>query len=368
MIYYSKNPIVTTIEDVATGYKVELEIFVEETLFSGLTVSLGIFQFIASGTTLTQRVDSELDVYLSNRIKNTIPGIAALDDGAAFTDKLSTRFRVDYRVNDGSGFDAWQTGDVHWLLYGGQPWEEFINEFSTDAAGQITWLHPGGPGLCSVLAPMFLFFVVPVTGEFSYFFTFYDFSGNPTDGEEVVMEAENNFQIVQIPIQLPELSQSPKFKITVSKDLIRSAECELKVLRNMNPSYSIAWLNARGGWSYADFDERLTSGLEVAQDISSANPGANYYSGSMADSIVYKTMGRKKFRVASGFTVSEDLEIMIQDLMLSPYRFLWSQRLEKWIPIIITTKNAEYFSDGDYLKSAVIDFQTAFENNLPGKL
>jgi hypothetical protein len=368
MIYYSKNPIVTTIPDVAIGYKVEFEIFVEETLFSGLTVSLGVFQFISTGTVLSQRVDSELDVYLSNRLRNTIPTVTEFEDGPAFTAKLSTRFRVDYRINDGTGFDAWQTGDTHWLLCGGQPWEVFTDSFKTDAPDQVTWLHAGGPALCSRLSPGFLFFLIPVTGEFSFFFTHYSIAGVPTDTAEITMETINNFQIVQIPVILPEDSQADYFKLTVLRETLRSAECDLKVSRNINPSYSMGWKNGAGAWSYCDFDERLVATLDVSQGISESNPGSSYYNADLSAYRVYKTDGRKKFKASTGFMLANDLAILVQDLLLSPNRFLWNESLQKWIPILINSKTVEYKSDGDFIRSAVFEFQTAFENQTAGNL
>jgi hypothetical protein len=368
MIYFSQNPIETTVTGLASGYKVELKLFAENSLYDGLTQALGTFQFTASGATMSQRVDSIIDSWLMSRIHTTFPTALDASIGAEVNRRLSTRFRVDHRIDSGSGFSAWVSGSVHYAIAGGQPWEEFDDSFKTNASNQITWLNPGVIASASRLAPSFLYFLIPAAATVTYYSIFYTLDGTAINQALDTITTPQAFEIIQLPVVFPPENYAPKFKMFVQAPGLDPITVDVFVNKAIRKKYAIQWFNGSGAWSSFDCHNQMSKGLEVSQSVAESFTAADYFNTSLAQFQVYNSSGRKKHKLSFGFSIATNVETIIQDFLLSPHRHIWHETLERWIPITVSTKSLEYAADNEFIRTVSFEFQYAFETNKPSQI
>ena len=189
-------------------------------------------------------------------------------------------------------------------------------------------------------------------------------NGNRTD--EII--TTNDWSVVKIPIN----PFDETYKSTITMNF---AEIDLTTdfYSDFYPHQQIeefVFLSLRNGWRTLTCTANLTSILEVSQNTYEKQQQFEYYdSDNIAITEVWRAVGMKRFKVATGFMPELMIDQLLQDFALSPKKFKWDSNLGKFIPIVVSTKSVEYLnSTRQGLRSFSFEYRPAFENNMPSRL
>jgi hypothetical protein len=362
---YSKNPIPISVTTTAANEAVEVEVFIEKVNTPDNFTSLGTFTFTSNASSLVfTQINSILDAAMAAEIVGSIP------DGktdAQLVPEASRKYYYRHRHYDDGAWTSWTEEEEEFVLLGGQPYEEYTDGFAASAATGPTILSPETALLACTIAAGWVYVLIQAAGEVDYEFTHYNTDGDADGTVTGNITTTRAYQVIRIPIALPTTDQSAFFGLSVTADSVtRNASLMVNNSSQLTTN-DFTYLNSRGGWSFLPCYANLSRSLDVSQNTAEVGPDASYYEANdVSQYKIWKTEGRKKFKTATGFLPQDHLDVVLQDFMLSPLRFIWNADLQKWIPVIVTSKSAEYRDDlGGNLRSFAFEFQYLFDNNLP---
>lgn len=364
VIKYCKNPILLMVEAGESDSTIEIEVFAEKTYQTDEFTSLGVFRFRTNQDgNLVEQVESLLAAWLSEKIRFSLPFIG-IGSGPVRDVHQIARWYCTWRVAVDGVFGPRKTTNVNIVVYGGHPEEQFFNGFNLEAYDIIPQ-SSGQRQMVPVYAPAFIYFLCKGT-EASITWNYFSKGGEPAAPIEQSAYLVEPWTILRLPVALPNPEQSSNFTCTVTVG-ISSTTMNLFVGGiNSVRNYEFTFINGKGGWSYLCCTASASRILDVNQSVSEAviDP-ASALETRVPQYNVFGISGRKRVKVATGYMAAIDLEVLMQDFVLSPLKYIWNQPLEKWIPVILITKSIEYKDDDRFLRSAVFEFQYAFDNNIP---
>jgi hypothetical protein len=367
MPYQSRNPILAGVETGAPYQRVEIEVFLEKLTALDTYTSLGVFSFTAgSDSGVVERIDSILHAAMMADITSTIP--PALDEPAEVPE-LSRKFYYRSRYYSTS-WSSWFDQTPDFVVLGGQPFEEFSNSFSSIASGEPVFLHPEASLFSLRVAQAWVYVLMQSSGSATLTTRYWNKAGNVSFTDTSTFSVSRAFAVIRMPIVNPADTRSPFFGIEITKGGITRSISLVTDQRYHHSVNEFAYLSAKGGWNFLPCHAPLGKSIDVAQQLAEVTVPCSYYAqDDISQYKVWDSTGRKKFRVATGFWPSSYMDVVIQDFLLSRYRFWWNADLSKWMPIIVDTKSAAYDEDsGGDLRSLQFEYRLAFDNDIPSAL
>lgn len=369
MPYYSKNPILAAVATTDPFEATEIEVFIESPTTPDTFESLGVFTYTSDADgEVSEQIQTLLDAAMEIDILRTLPPVG--ETSPAEVPAACRKWYYRHRHYHSSAWTSWVDEEEDFVLQGGQAWEEFDNTFTTSAAAAPVLLSPEGSLLSPQVAEGWIYILCQAAAELTYTFQFYNKDGTNAATESGSITPARAFTVVRIPLALPAADKDPFFTLSFTVDGVTRSATLMADNSGHRVSYDFCYLNSRGGWSFLPTFTGQSRTLEVTQSLAESKPAANYHTQPEAAQYrVWRSTGRKKMRTATGFMPQDYLDVVAQDFLLSPHRYYWSDDLEKWIPIVVDTKNVEYRDDlTDFLRSFEFEFRTAFDNDLPSAL
>lgn len=363
MARYSRNPISFSITTTAPNQSVEVEVSLETAAHTGSYTVLGIFAFTSDGSgELTDRVDSIIHSALMREASASLPG-ADLDP--VLVPELSRLYRIRHRHYNAGAWTSWTTlSGTLLVVLGGQPMEEYADTFSSTTATQPTYLHLPGSLLVPLIATGFVYVMPQASGTISWSYKHYDVFGRQAANVTGTFTCARAGDVWAIPIAPPAVGLSPNFTLDVTcSGITRMATLVIDTEGRAHP-YDFAYLSSRGGWAFLPCTGSMARTLEVSQSVAESDLGPAFQNTTLEQYQPWRIEGRKKHKAYTGYMPRTLLELVMQDFMLSPRKFLWNPDLQRWVPIILESKSVEYRNDFDGdLPSYGFDFRLAFDNN-----
>jgi hypothetical protein len=363
MARYSRNPISFSITTTAPNQSVEVEVSLETVAHTGSYTVLGTFAFTSDGSAeLTDRVDSIIHSALMREASASLPG-ADLD--AVLVPELSRLYRIRHRHYNAGVWTSWTTiSGTLLVVLGGEPMEEYADDFATASGTQPIFLHVPGSLLVPRQATGFVYAMLQTTGTVNWIFRHFDLFGRPSGTVSGSFTSARAGDVWAIPMSVPSEELSPNFTLELTCNSVTrlvSLVSDGSVRAN---TYDFAYLSSRGGWAFLPCTGSMARTLEVSQSVAESDLGPAFQNTTLEQYQPWRIEGRKKHKAYTGFLPRTLLETVMQDFMLSPRKFLWSPDLQRWVPIILESKSVEYRNDFDGdLPSYGFDFRLAFDNN-----
>ncbi len=368
MPYLSRNPILAGVETSGPNQRVEIEVFIEKISPFDTYTSLGTFSFISgSDSVVVERIDGILHAAMMADIEATIPNTDTEWDKVP---QLSRKYYFRSRYYSSGTWSSWSDNSPEFVVLGGEPFEEFANTFTSSAASAPVFLHPESSLLTLNIAQAFVYALIQTSGTGSITHRYWNVAQTVSNTVVTTFTVSRAFTVIKIPIVNPADNKSPFFGIEVGMDsVIRSVSltADQRYHRSVN---EFAYLSAKGGWNFLPCHAPMGKSIDVAQQLAEVTVQGNYYGqDDISQYKVWDSTGRKKFRVATGFWPSAYMDVVIQDFLLSRYRFWYNADLGKWMPIIVDTKSAVYSEDGGGdLRSLQFEYRLAFDNDIASAL
>jgi hypothetical protein len=368
MPYFSRNPILATATTANAYERLELEVFIEKISPLDTYTSLGVFSFISDADgEVEEKIEGILHAAMMADIAATIPDA---DTTVEVVPQLSRKYYYRTRYYTAAAWTGWTDSTADFVVLGGEAFEEFANTFTSTAASAPVFLHPESSLLTLNIAQAFVYVLIQTSGTGSITHRYWNVAQTVSNTVVTTFTVSRAFTVIKIPIVNPADNKSPFFGIEVGMDsVIRSVSLTADQRYHIHAN-EFAYLNSKGGWNFLPCHAPMGKSIEVAQQMAEVTVPGNYFGqGDISQYKVWDSTGRKKFRVASGFWPSAYMDVVIQDFLLSRYRFWWNADLSKWMPIIVDTKSASYSQDaGGDLQSLQFEFRLSFENDIPSAL
>lgn len=367
MPYFSRNPILAEANAGSPFLKMELEVYIEKTTVLDTYTSLGRFSFVADADgDISERIDSILHAALMSEIVDSLPDA---ESTAQLVPQLARKFYYRTREYASGAWSSWTDSSTDFVVLGGQPYEEFANTFNSLATSAPTFLHSENSILTINLAQGWVYFLAQSSGTASIVHRYWNKAQSASNTVTTTISVPRDFTVVRIPVVLPAANKSPFFGIEITVDGVTRSialTSDQRYHKNVN---EFAYLSSKGGWNFLPCHAPVSKTIEVAQQTAETVVSAAYYNNDIAQYQVWDSRGRKKMRVATGYWPSAYLDVVIQDFLLSRYRYWYSTEYNKWLPIVVDTKSASYANDmGGDLNSFQFDFKPAFDSDIASPL
>jgi hypothetical protein len=368
MPYFSRNPIVAQASTANPYERMEVEIFIEKLTVLDTYNSLGVFSFISNAETdVIEQIEGILHAAMMADISATIPDTATTVE---VVPEMARKYFFSYRYYTDDVWTSWTDVGTNTVILGGEPFEEFDNTFNSSAASAPVFLHPETSLLTVNIAKGFVYALIQTSGTGSVTHRYWNVAQTVSNTVVTTFTVSRAFTVIKIPIVNPASNKSPFFGIEVGMDsVIRSISLTADQRYHIHVN-EFTYLNSKGGWNFLPCHAPMGKSIEVAQQLAEVTVPGNYYAqDDISQYKVWDSTGRKKFRVATGFWPTAYMDVVIQDFLLSRYRFWWNADLSKWLPIVVDTKSASYSQDaGGDLQSLQFEFRLSFDNDIPSAL
>lgn len=368
MPYLSRNPILATASSTDPFERVEIEVYIENVETIDTFASLGTFSFISNALgDVEERIDSILHAAMMSEIGQTVPD---METEAQRVEQLSRKYYYRHRHYTSDAWTSWTSASEDFVVLGGEPHEEFSDQFTINAPLGPTFLHPEGNLLALSQAQAWVYVLAHTSGTATITHRYWNKAETVSNTEVTTFSVSRAFNVFRIPVVNPLDTKSPFFGIEVEIDDAPQSISLVLDDRHHRIINEFAYLNSRGGWNFLPCHAAMGKSLDVVQQVAETTVGGFYFNQSdISQYKVWDSQGRKKFRVATGYWPSAYLDVVTQDFLLSRYRFWWNADLSKWMPIIVETKSATYAEDGGGdLQSMQFEFRLAFDNDIPSAL
>ena len=361
--FYSKNPINVTVETWSPYNTTEIQIWAESYNGSNNYTLLGTFRFISDSLKfVNQDISSILDAYCVKLLKTSIPNN---NNDIENLPLHSIRFGTSSRYYDSGSWSSWVDSQINYVLFGGRGYEEV-----TDGNLELTsqFLLTNQNNFQSLLTPSATYLVLQKAGGYTWEIEYTMYNGDFIGTEGGTFTTTNEWSVVKLPVNNP--TDTYRATIVVGID---GNYWTTEMITDSYPHEQIeefVFLSLRNGWRTLSCTANLTSILEISQNTYEKQQQFEYYDAdNIATTEVWRTVGMKRFKVATGFMPEQMIDQLLQDFALSPKKFKWDSDLEKFIPVVVSTKSVEYLnSTRQGLRSFSFEYRPAFENNMPSRL
>jgi hypothetical protein len=361
--FYSKNPINVTVETFSPYNTTEIQVYAESFNGEGNYYILGTFRFISDATKfVNQDISSILDAYCLKILKTSIPNN---DNAIEILSPHSIRFFTRSRYYDSGSWSSWVESQLSYVLFGGRGYEE-VTSGNLELTSQF--LLTNGNNFQSLAIDSAVYLLIEKAGTYNYTIDFVLFDGTMNGNVADTITTINGWAVVKLPIN----PVADTYKSTITID-IDGTILTTDFISDLYPHEQIeefVFLSLRNGWRTLTCTSNLTSILEVSQNTYEKQQQFEYYEAdNIATTEVWRAVGMKRFKVATGFMPEQMIDQLLQDFALSPKKFKWDSDLEKFIPVVVSTKSVEYLnSTRQGLRSFSFEYRPAFENNMPSRL
>jgi hypothetical protein len=357
-VHYSKNPIEPYIATAGSA-TTEVEIFAETYRSSEVYVSLGVFTYRADNAGLVSiDISKILDAHLGNNVKQgTINSVAQSSVYGAmyYNDCL---FYVSYRYQSAGTWTEWQSTDPRIVVYGGRAYEDVSTENLNLSPG---WLTSESEILSAINKQTILTALIGLAGNYYFRISDYDDDGILID--TTLYNIGTNFDYTIYFLKVNPIGRTAIAELLdTNQDLIDSID--IRTRASAEETTEFLYFSGSGGWRNLSCEGTKISVIESNQELyENEKPSAYYLQSDIANLRVWKTKGIKRYKVATGFLPQGFIQEQIQDFLLSPYRYVWD--VDKWIPIICTTKSFEFLNNKETnLRSFTFEYRHSFEDNI----
>lgn len=361
--YYSKNPINIEVETISPFNTTEIQILAEK--YNGINeyVLLGTFRFISDALKFVkQDISSVLDSYCTKLLKQSVPNN---DDIFEELPLHSIRFYTSSRYYDSGTWSSWVDTQASYVLYGGRGYEE-VTASNLELESQFLQTNDNN-FTPQVIAPA-VYALIQAPGTYEWEIQNDEYNGGFAGSSNGTITTTNYWSVVKIPIDFP----TDTYKSTITIEL-GGGSIVANLINDLYPheqKEDFVFLSMRNGWRTLTCTGNLASVLEVAQNSYETQQQYEYYeSDNIATSEVWRSLGQKRFKVATGFLSETMVDQLLQDFLLSPKKFKWDAESSKFIPVVVSSKSVEYLnSTRKGLRSFSFEYRPAFENNMTSKL
>lgn len=361
--YYSKNPINVQLVTTGTFNTTEIQVYAETQAGSAVFNSLGTFRFISDANSeVNQDIASVLDAYCLKLMKTSVP-----NNGGTFEELPlhSIGWYISSRHYDSGTWTSWVDQETNYVLYGGVGYEE-VTAGGLELSSRF--LQTNDYDFATMINDPAVYALIETPGTYNWEIEHEEYQTAFNGSSSGTMTTTNAWSVVKLPVSIP----ADTYKTTVSIDLGGPIiECHLITDNYPHDSKEeFVFLSMRNGWRPLNCTGNLSSVLEVAQNTYETQQQLEYYdNNNIATSEVWRSLGNKKFKVATGFMPETMIDQLLQDFLLSPKKFKWDAMLDKFLPVVVTTKSVEYMnSTRKGLKSFSFEYRPAFDNNMVSKL
>ena len=361
--YYSKNPINVSVETVAPFNTTEIRVYAEPFNGSGVYELLGTFRFISDALKfVNQDISSILDAFCLQCLKQSTPNN---DNAIEMLSKHSLRFYFSSRYYDSGEWSSWLDSQVDYVLFGGRGYEE-VTSGNLELTSQF--LLTNDNNFLSQAIHSAVYVLIKSIGTYSYTIDFVLYDGTMNGNVADTIITTTDWSVVKIPI-IP-VDETYKSTVTIGIDDVDLTTDFISDLYPHEQIEEFVFLSLRNGWRSLTCTSNLTSILDVTQNTYEKQQQFEYYdANNIATTEVWRSVGMKRFKVATGFMPEQMIDQLLQDFALSPKKFKWDSVLEKFIPVVVSTKSVEYLnSTRQGLRSFGFEYRPAFENNMPSRL
>jgi len=362
--YYSKNPINVSIETFSPFNTIEIRVYAQP--FNGSTgdfVLLGTFRFISDALKfVNQDISSILDAYCLKVLKTSIPNNNNVVEELPLH---SLEFYTSSRYYDSGTWSSWVDSQIDYVLFGGRGYEE-VTSGNLELISQFLLTNENN--FLSLAIDSAVYVLIKSAGTYAYTIDFVLFDGTMNGNISDTVITTNDWSVVKIPIN--PIDETYKSTITIDIDGIDISTDFISDLYPHQDIEEFVFLSLRNGWRTLSCTANLTSILEVSQNTYEKQQQFEYYDAdNIATTEVWRAVGMKRFKVATGFMPEQMIDQLLQDFALSPKKFKWDNDLGKFIPVVVSTKSVEYLnSTRQGLRSFSFEYRPAFENNMPSRL
>ena len=163
-------------------------------------------------------------------------------------------------------------------------------------------------------------------------FVLFDGSMNGNVADTVITTTD--WSVVKIPIN--PVDETYKSTVTIGIDDIDLTTDFISDLYPHEQIEEFVFLSLRNGWRSLTCTSNLTSILDVSQNTYEKQQQFEYYdANNIATTEVWRSIGMKRFKVATGFMPEQMIDQLLQDFVLSPKKFKWDSVLGKFILVLI---------------------------------
>jgi len=362
--YYSKNPINVSVETWSPFNTTEIRVYAEP--FNGSTgdfILLGTFRFISDALKfVNQDISSILDSFCLKILKQSIPNN---DNAIEILPLHSIRFYTSSRYYDSGSWSSWVDSQLDYVLFGGRGYEE-VTSGNLELTSQFLLTNQNNFKSLSIDTAVYI--LIETAGTYAWEIEHEIYNGGFNGTASGTFTTGDNWSVVKLPVNNP--ADTYKSIITIVLD---GDDLTTEMIIDNYPHEQIeefVFLSLRNGWRSLTCTSNLTSILEVSQNTYEKQQQFQYYTAdNIATTEVWRTVGMKRFKVATGFMPEQMIDQLLQDFALSPKKFKWDSDLEKFIPVVVSTKSVEYLnSTRQGLRSFSFEYRPAFENNMPSRL
>jgi hypothetical protein len=357
-IHYSKNPIEPYIVSAGSA-TTEVEIFAETLRSSETYVSLGVFTYRADNAgNVPIDISKILDAHLGNNVKqDTINSVAQSNvNGPMYYNNCL--FYVSYRYQSAGTWTEWESTDPRIVVYGGRAYEDVSTENLNLSPG---WLTSESEILSAINKPTVVTALLGLAGDYYFRISDYDEDGILID--TTLYSISINFDYT---IYFQKVTPIGRTAIVELLDTNQNPidSIDIRTRASAEETTEFLYFSGSGGWRNLSCEGTKISVIESNQELyENEKPSAYYLQSDIANFRVWKTKGIKRYKVATGFLPQGFIQEQIQDFLLSPYRYVWD--VDKWIPIICTTKSFEFLNNKETnLRSFTFEYRHAFEDNI----
>jgi hypothetical protein len=336
--YYSKNPINVSVETFSPFNTTEIQVWAESFNGSNNYTLLGTFRFISDALKfVNQDISSILDAYCLKLLKTSIPNN---DNVIEILPLHSIRFGTSSRYYDSGSWSSWLDSQINYVLFGGRGYEE-VTSGNLELTSQFLLTNENN--FLSLGIDSAVYVLIKSAGTYTYTIDFVLFDGTMNGNISDTVTTTNNWSIVKIPIN--PVDETYKSTITIDIDGIDISTDFISDLYPHEQIEEFVFLSLRNGWRTLTCTTNLTSILEVSQNTYEKQQQFEYYDAeNIATTEIWRAVGMKRFKVATGFMPEQMIEQLLQDFALSPKKFKWDNDLGKFIPVVVSTKSVEYLN------------------------
>ena len=361
--FYSKNPINVEVETATPFNTTEIQIKAETENGTNEYVLLGTFRFISDALKFVkQDISSVLDAYCAKQLKQSVP-----NNGDVFEELPlhSFKFYTSSRYYDSGTWSSWVDSQADYVLYGGRGYEE-VTAGNLELESQF--LQTNDNNFNPQLIQPSVYALIQAPGTYVWEIEHEEYNGGFNGTASGTITTTNFWSVIKLPVNKP----TDTYKSTVTLDL-GATTLTAHLISDTYPheqKEDFIFLSMRNGWRSLTCTGNLASILEVAQNTYETQQQYEYYENlNIATSEVWRSLGNKKFKVATGFLPESMIDQLLQDFLLSPKKFKWDAELEKFIPVVVSSKSVEYLnSTRKGLRSFSFEYRPAFDNNMTSKL
>ena len=362
--FYSKNPINVSVETFSPFNTTEIRVYAKP--FNGATGDfnlLGTFRFISDALKfVNQDISSILDAYCLKVLKTSVPNNNNVVEELPLH---SFEFYTSSRYYDSGTWSSWVDSQNDYVLFGGRGYEE-VTTGNLELTSQFLLTNQNN--FLSLAIDSAFYLLIKSAGNYDYQIDFYLFDGTMNGNTAGSITTTNDWSVVKIPIN--PVDETYKSTVIIGIDGINLSTDFISDLYPHEQIEEFVFLSLRNGWRTLTCTANLTSILEVSQNTYEKQQQFEYYdANNIATTEVWRTVGMKRFKVATGFMPEQMIDQLLQDFVLSPKKFKWDSDLGKFIPVVVSTKSVEYLnSTRQGLRSFSFEYRPAFENNMPSRL